>query len=376
MHDTYMDCPFYEQLQYVQDTRSEILYTYAVSADDRLARQAIDDFASSQRADGLLNACYPNKNANVIPGFSIYYILILHDHMMYFGDKELIRHYLPVVERILLFFRSHRTQSGLVDKVGGVNGKAEKWSFIDWAGDWMPTAGMPASGLYGPITMESLLYLYGLQKAAELADWIGEKNLSENWRDDARALLKAIRLECMDENGMLTDGPRRMEVSQHAQVFGVLTGVLTDEEGQRNLLRTVEDRTITQCTVAMCFYLFRALEKTGLYEYTDRYWDIWRNMIANGCTTCVEEPNYSRSECHAWGSLVLYELPSVTLGVRPASPGYEKIEVRPVPGALTSASGMVHTPRGDLNVAWEKGAAGIQLQISGDADAISRIMAN
>ena len=71
MHDTYMDCPFYEQLQYVQDTRSEILYTYAVSADDRLARQAIDDFASSQRADGLLNACYPNKNANVIPGFSI-----------------------------------------------------------------------------------------------------------------------------------------------------------------------------------------------------------------------------------------------------------------------------------------------------------------
>jgi hypothetical protein len=58
------------------------------------------------------------------------------------------------------------------------------------------------------------------------------------------------------------------------------------------------------------------------------------------------------------------------------APGYEKIEVRPVPGALTSASGMVHTPRGDLNVAWEKGAGGIQVQISGDADAISRIMAN
>ncbi len=376
MHDTYMDCPFYEQLQYVQDTRSEILYTYAVSADDRLARQAIDDFASSQRADGLLNACYPNKNANVIPGFSIYYILMLHDHMMYFGDKELIRRYLPVVERILHFFRSHRTQSGLVDKVGGVNGKAEKWSFIDWAGDWMPTAGMPTSGLYGPLTMESLLYLYGLQKAAELADWVGEKNLSMSWETDARALLKAIRLECMDDRGMLTDGPGRTEVSQHAQVFGVLTGVLTDEEGRRNLLRTVEDQTIPQCTVAMCFYLFRALEKTGLYEYTDRYWDIWRTMIANGCTTCVEAADYSRSECHAWGSLVLYELPSVTLGVRPASPGYEKIEVHPVPGALTSASGTVHTPRGDLNVAWEKGAGGIQVQISGDADAISRIMAN
>ena len=376
MHDTYMDCPFYEQLQYVQDTRSEILYTYAVSADDRLARQAIDDFASSQRPDGLLNACYPNKNANVIPGFSIYYILMLHDHMMYFGDKELIRRYLPVVEGILHFFRSHRTQSGLVDKVGGVNGKAEKWSFIDWAGDWMPTYGMPTSGLYGPLTMESLLYLYGLKKAAELAKWIGEKNLSETWRNDAESLSKAIRRECMDGSGMLTDAPGRTELSQHAQVFGVLTGVLTDVEGRRNLLRTVEDRTITQCTVAMCFYLFRALEKTGLYEYTDRYWDIWRNMISNGCTTCVEAADYSRSECHAWGSLVLYELPSVTLGVRPAAPGYEKIEVCPVPGALTSASGTVHTPWGDLNIAWEKGTAGIQTKISGDTDATRRIIAN
>lgn len=377
MHDTYMDCPFYEQLQYVQDTRSEILYTYAVSADDRLTRQAIDDFACSQRPDGLLNACYPNKNANVIPGFSLYYILILHDHVMYFGDPTLIRQYLPTVERILQFFRSHRTQSGLVDKVGGVNGEAAVWSFIDWATEWMPTSGMPTAGLYGPLTMESLLVLYGLQKAAELADWIGEKALAGEWRNQAETLRLAIRQNCMDDSGMLTDGPGRTELSQQAQVFGVLTGTLTEAEGRRNLLRTAEDRTITQCTVAMCFYLFRALEITDLYELSDRYWNIWREMVQNGCTTCVESPGpQARSECHAWGSLALYELPTVILGVRPAAPGYEKIEVRPVPGVLTSASGTVHTPRGDLNVTWKKAEAGIHLQISGDTDAVRRIIPN
>ena len=377
MHDTYMDCPFYEQLQYVQDTRSEILYTYAVSADDRMARQAIDDFACSQRPDGLLNACYPNKNANVIPGFSLYYILMLHDHMMYFGDKGLIRQYLPTVERILQFFRSHLTQSGLVDKVGGVNGEAVEWSFIDWAADWMPTSGMPTAGLYGPLTMESLLYLYGLQKAAELADWIGETALAGEWRNQAETLRLAIRQNCMDKSGMLTDGPGRAELSQQAQVFGVLTGTLTEAEGRRNLLRTVEDRTITQCTVAMCFYLFRALEMTCLYEYTDRYWNIWREMVQNGCSTCVESPgSYARSECHAWGSLALYELPTVILGVRPAAPGYEKIQVHPVPGMLTSASGTVHTPRGNLNVSWKKSESGIDLQISGDTDAVCRIIPN
>lgn len=69
MHETYEDCPFYEQLQYIMDARAQILYTYAVSADDRLARKCMDDFRRSQRYDGLLNCSYPNCNTNVIPGF-------------------------------------------------------------------------------------------------------------------------------------------------------------------------------------------------------------------------------------------------------------------------------------------------------------------
>ena len=131
MHETYTDCPFYEQLQYIMDTRAQILYTYAVSADDRLARRAIDDFCRAQRPDGLLNCSYPNVNVNVIPSFSMYFILIVYDHMMYFGDQKLVRCCLPVIDRALDFFDSHLRTDGLVDKVGGVNGKAEFWSFID-----------------------------------------------------------------------------------------------------------------------------------------------------------------------------------------------------------------------------------------------------
>lgn len=144
------------------------------------------------------------------------------------------------------------------------------------------------------------------------------------------------------------------EYSQHCQVFGILTGTLTPEEVKRNLLKSIEDPAFTQCTVAMCYYLFRALEQTGLYEYTDRYWNIWRKMLASHCTTCVESEGYSRSECHAWGALALYELPSVILGVRPAAPGYEKIRISPVPGYLTAASGTVCTPKGCITVSWER----------------------
>ncbi len=41
-HETYMDCPYYEQLQYVGDTRTQCLISIFNSGDTRLMRNAID----------------------------------------------------------------------------------------------------------------------------------------------------------------------------------------------------------------------------------------------------------------------------------------------------------------------------------------------
>ncbi len=397
MHETYEDCPFYEQLQYIMDTRSQILYTYAVSSDDRLARKAIDDFSRCQRYDGLLNASYPNMNPNVIPGFSIFYILMVYDHMMYFGDEVLVRNYLPTIDKILNYFDRHRTGEGLVAKTGGVNGKARFWSFIDWEKEWNPTEGMPPAGLYGPITMESLLYVYGLQHAARLSEFVGRRDTAKEYRERAKAVQSAIRTYCIRPDGLLTDGvyeilrevvgkqdegeqdhgrtgSRKSEKEQgvpnlHAgqlvQVFGILTGTLDEETGRRNLMQTIEESGHPRCTVATCFYLFRALEKTGLYDKTDDYWNIWRKMVRDNCTTCVESEDYARSECHAWGALALFELPSKVLGVMPAKPGYREILVSPNPGRLTSASGVVKTPVGEVQVSWHKNGEQLEIEAKG-----------
>ncbi len=76
-------------------------------------------------------------------------------------------------------------------------------------------------------------------------------------------------------------------------------------------------------------------------------------MLKLHCTTCVESEAYARSECHAWGALVLYELPSVTLGVRPASFGYETVSIHPLFGYMTEAEGTVITPKGPIHVSWK-----------------------
>ena len=365
MHDTYEDCPFYEQLQYSMDSRNQILYTYALSSDDRLARQCMEDFRRSLRTDGMINCSYPSYEPNLIPGFAIYYIGMIHDHMMYFGDRELVEHHEPAVLSIFQFFRKRMNDQGIVGKLGGPNLEGPFWSFVDWTKEWESTIGAPGATRKGPLTMESLLYLRGLQYGAELMKFIGQNDLSAGLAEEAEKLRENIRIRCIGDSGMLRDGPETEEYSQHCQVFGILTGTLSPREGKAILKETLVHREkYAQCSVAMMFYLFRALELCGLYDETDRLWDIWRDMIGKNLTTCEEDPVTSRSDCHGWGALILWELPSAVLGIRPSAPGFGEMVVNPQFGKLDWARGTVSTPKGPVQASWKRTGENYELELS------------
>lgn len=370
MHETYFDCPFYEQLQYAMDTRSEILYTYAVSADDRLARQAIEAFRCAQRPDGMIAADTPSQKG-VIPGFGIYYILMVYDHMMYFGDQTLVRQNLPAIDGVLNFFRERLLDTGLLGRLGGRLLDSPYWSFIDWADKW--DAGVPGAAAVGEgsITMESLLYAYGLQKAGELACFVGRNGVAEEYQNRAQAVLDAVYAHCLGENGLIQDGPGVEEYSVHCQIFAILTGLATPEQGKRILQISIGNPAMAQATVAFRFYLFRALELCGWYDKTDELWEIWRQMVRDNLSTCAESDTQPRSDCHAWASLICYELPAVVLGVQPAAPGYAKVQIKPQMGYLSEASGQVMTPKGPVYVSWsktEKGLCDLQYRLPEDLE--------
>lgn len=360
MHETYIDCPFYEQLQYAMDSRSEILYTYNLSGDDRLARQAMEAFRRSQRPDGMINSCAPTEKSNVIPGFSIYYLMMVYDHMMYFGDKTLVKTHFPAIDNILNFFDNHLAENGLVEKIGGPLMAAKYWSFIDWSKKWGDNGGVPnaANVGTGAITMESLLYVYGLIHAAKLAEFIGRKGVGQEYMDRADAVKAAIRKQCMgtytDPQGrthdMIQDGPGVEEYSAHCQIFAILTDTVSVVEGRKMLLAAINDPDLAQASVSFMFYLFRALEKTDLYEMTDRYWNLWRQMLKDNMTTCVENDTDARSDCHAWASLICYEIPAVYMGVRPTAPGFSQMGIKPLNCNLPKVTGNVITPHGFVHV--------------------------
>ena len=357
MHETYMDCPFYEQLQYAMDCRSEILYTYAISADDRLARQAMEAFRRSQRPDGLVSSDAPSIKGSLIPGFSLYYLLMVYDHMMYFGDRQFVKLHLPAIDQILAYFDRNLNTQGLVGKIGGKLMRHKYWSFVDWTTKW--DTGVPGATDMGTgaITMESLLYLYGLQHGAELADFCGRTGLAKEYQMRAETLRSAVSANCFGKYGdtlLIQDGPGIHEYSVHSQVFAILTGIVTPEEGKAMLKATVGNQNLPQASVSFVFYLFRALEVCDWYEKTDELWELWRTMLRNHMTTCVENDTDARSDCHAWASLICYEMPAVILGVRPAAPGFSKVHIAPKMGMLTEAAGDVITPHGLVHVNWKK----------------------
>ena len=72
------------------------------------------------------------------------------------------------------------------------------------------------------------------------------------------------------------------------------------------------------------FYLFRALEVIPAGTRRQTTSGSSRKKVREHMSTCVENGTDSRSDCHAWSALMLYELPCAVLGVTPAAPASGK----------------------------------------------------
>ena len=109
MLETYMDCPYYEQLQFIMDTRLQMLFTYAVSSDVRLVQKAFLDFHCGQLPNGLLPGKTPSAYCQVISTFSLHYAFALWEYVAHTGDAALGRKYRADIDRMpwwLLVFTS------------------------------------------------------------------------------------------------------------------------------------------------------------------------------------------------------------------------------------------------------------------------------
>ncbi|KAF3397994.1 hypothetical protein F1880_006433 [Penicillium rolfsii] len=366
-HETYEDCPFYEQNQFVADSRLQMLFTYQLSSDDRLARKTLQEFHASQGPDGLIKAQFPaGFRSTQIPQFSLYFVAMVYDHMNYFADTALVRKYLSTIDGILNHFDQRLNDLGLVGRFDH-----DTWPFIDWVPEWsvpgkvfescMPKAYINT----GAATFNSLLYIVALMQAAEVCTFVGRNDTAKEYTARADALRSAVNRHCY-EDGLYLDGPSAKEYSQHSQVFAILSESITKTAAKELMYRTLEDTSLAKCSSSMKFYLFRAAEKVGLYTQSfSSLIEPWRHMIADNLTTWPEFEENARSDCHGWSASPVHEIVTQVFGVSPALPGFKRIRIAPRLELLESACGTFFTPAGDVSVSWTNQG---ELEVKATAD--------
>ena len=361
MHETYEDCPFFEQLQYISDTRLQMDFTYAISGDLRLARQVIEDYHRSLMPDGMLQSRTPAQVRQAIPQFALYWIHMLDALYEQDADAAFVARYRPTIDAVLDYFDRRRDERGLVDGLG-------YWDFGDWVPDW--ENGVPHAVAHGPSTIHNLAYAWTLQIASRLARITGRTDTAEEYSRRSADLIALVKEHCFDSAlGLFREGPDFEEYSQHAQVFGVLSGALEGEAAACAMKGILARKDAWKCTYPQQFYLLRALEKAGLYDLsTDAVWKGLKDLLPLNITTLPETPEDPRSDCHAWSALPLYDVPRVWLGVRPGEPGWGSIVVKPhFLSALDDLSGCVPTPHGLVEVSWKRVAQGVELSVKSPA---------
>ncbi|MFD0795750.1 alpha-L-rhamnosidase N-terminal domain-containing protein [Mucilaginibacter litoreus] len=342
--ETYFDCPYYEQLQYIGDGRIQALISYYNAGDGRLARNAINLIDHSRIAEGITLSRHPSYSPQIITTFSLWYIGMLHDYWMYRNDAAFVKEKLEGVQQILSFFSKYQQADGSLKNL-------PYWTFADWvnAKGWDFGEGPKDTEGTSAILDMQLLWAYG--QAAEMESLLGSTFFAEMYRQKAARLKATIQKKYWDASKMLyADTKEKITYSQHANALAILSGVVNGPAATAIAQKLENDATLVKSTIYFKYYVHQAMIKGGLGNNYVKWLDIWRANIQMGLTTWAEisDLKHNRSDCHAWGASPNIEFYRTVIGIDSHAPGFSKIKIEPHLGALKKAWGEIPHPNGKV----------------------------
>jgi len=341
--ETYMDCPYYEQLQYIGDTRIQGLISLYMTGDARLMRNAIEQFAASRMPEGLTKSSYPSNGVQVIPPFSLIYIAMIHDYFMHTNDTALVKRLLPGIRFTLDWFTTRIDETGML-------GALPYWNHVD-GGVKEFLYGSPPGARTGHSANISLLLAYTISKSVEMFQYFHYDCEVAHYQPLAENLKKAVIKYCYDDQRkLIAETPDKKVFSQHTNAFAILCDAIPVKDQYQTAMLLLTDTSIAQATLYFKFYLFQALKKAGAGNKILSALGEWKKFIDYGFTTFPEHGIQSRSDCHAWSAHPLYDLLAFTCGIEPAAPCFKKVRIEPVLGNLQHVKGRVVCPSGNIDV--------------------------
>ena len=341
-HETHMDCPYYEQLQYVGDTRLQVLLSFYLNPDARLARKALVLMDNSrQNATGLTLDSAPGEG-KLIPPFALWWVAMIADYARWRGEMAFVRDLLPGAREVMERFLAARDSQGLL-----VSGRG--WNYVDIAQGF--ACGVPPGGqIGGRSSVLHLQVVYSLLQLAEVEEHFGEKTHGKYWRACAEEMFVAAEKHYWDaKRQFFADDLEHTSFSQHAQVLCVLTRLLKPDRAAQLIARTLREKDLIACNIYFAHYLFEAASLHDNGKYLRERLPDWHALIEQGYKTFPEHFGHTRSECHAWSAHVLYHMLYTIVGIKPVGPSMYRLRIEPSlqPGewiktAVAHPKGMIH----------------------------------
>jgi alpha-L-rhamnosidase len=358
--ETYMDCPYYEQLQYIGDARIQAMVSYYNAGDDRLARYGLTLMDHSRIPEGITLSRYPTDLHQQIPTFSLWWVAMLHDYYMYRNDSNFIRDKLPGTREVMSFFQRYQQGDGSLKKV-------PYWVFTDWVQSKGWDFGMAPMGENGESAILDLQLHWILQQASRLENDLGLKDLAAEYTKRANQLRETIQKKYWDAGKQLyADTESKETFSQHANSLAILSGVISGDQAVSLGKRMLSDTTLTPASIYFKYYLHQALVKVGQGDNYLRWLDKWRENISLGLSTWAETSDVarSRSDCHAWGSSPNIEFFRTVLGIESDAPGFSKVTIKPHLGSIETIGGEMPHPGGTVSVRYNVKKGSLQAEIN------------
>jgi hypothetical protein len=325
-----------------------------------LARQDIRKFAWL-----LKDEHYHNFHTS----YSIAWLQMLMDDYDYTGNRALVQDMAPYVAGLLDTYASWRGTNGLISE-------APNYMFMDWVeingfGCHHP----PAVIGQGYLTA---FYYHALALAEQVAEVTGDTERMRHYAELRREVKTAFNRELWNsKKGLYRDGkPFQTSVkphewlpadqaietfSPHVNLLAVLYDLAPPDKQPSIVEEVMAERPLNTQPWFM-YWVFAAIDHAGLFEsYAVEQMHRWQIVPE---TQSFHEMWQGGDLSHGWCASPLVQMSARVLGVTPASPGFDRIAIRPELCDLQWAQGTVPTPHGDVKVSWKLTADGWQMDVT------------
>jgi alpha-L-rhamnosidase len=305
MQEVFEDGPKRDRRLWLGDLRLQALANYATVKNYDLVKRCLYLFAGTPDDKGRISAnlfIKPNVIADdtYLADYSLFFMDTLVDYYKETNDRETLQELWPIA------FKQIELALGELDSNLIYKNNHGFFAFVDWA-----------EGLERETPFQAIL-IYVMKKAVLIADLV-------NKQDHALLVEKIPQLETSSKQHLwdnkkkfFVSGPNQ-QVSYASQVWMILAGVVSKEEGQDLLKRLSTVDAIEPSTPYMYHHLIEAYLVAGEEKLaTEKMKDYWGGMLEDGADTFWElyNPNDKtfspyggyliNSYCHAWSCTPTY----------------------------------------------------------------------